>query len=84
MNLRLPVGATIVGYADDLALLVTASDLWDLVCHITEGIETRWLDSKNLKLVHKIEVTLLVMRRSLRVIDISVGNLVITKFWENS
>lgn len=67
LNLKLPDGASLVGYADDVALIVDKSDsaLTEIVTNDCLGRVNRWLNSKHLQLAaSKTEAILVTKRRS--------------------
>ena len=62
----MPVGAYLVGFADDLALVVVAEEAWQSELIAKEVLEliANWLNSRHLQLaVHKCEALLVTRRR---------------------
>lgn len=80
LNLRLPDGATVVGFADDIAVVVTAKHIDEVECIANEAVlEIRkWLYSVGLELAeHKTEAVLISSRKKIEKASIRVGNEVI-------
>ena len=66
LRMKLPNGASLVGFADDLALLVVAERAWLVEIIANEALEliVVWLISRSLQLtVRKCEATLVTRRR---------------------
>ena len=77
LRLRLPNGASSVGLADDLAVLVVAKYLEEVQLIANQSVEIirRWLDSVGLTLAdHKTEVLLVSRRKVKEKLTVTVGN----------
>ena len=64
--MKMPDGAYLVGFADDLALVVVAEEAWQAELIANEVLEliANWLNSRHLQLaVHKCEALLVTRRR---------------------
>lgn len=69
LRVELPEGAQLVAFADDVALLVTAKDTFDLQIYGEESLRRvkRWLHTASLELaVHKTEAVFFTRRRKLK------------------
>ena len=76
LDLRMPEGITIIGYADDLALVAVGKSAKELVSRIDTAMIylTEWLQDKKLNMApEKTEVVLLSGRRKVPEITIRVG-----------
>ncbi|CAD7081162.1 unnamed protein product [Hermetia illucens] len=81
LNLPLPEEATVVGYADDIALVVVAKHLEDAELYSSEAISAVkcWLESSGLTLAEeKTEAVLITKRRKRNYACVRVGNHIIT------
>lgn len=87
LSVKLPLGASLIGFADDLALVV--------VNHTTEGLKQAaneslvkiedWINSNGLQLAHaKAEAIMLTRKWAYRQPLIVSGNLTVKVKWENS
>ncbi|KAH8391448.1 hypothetical protein KR200_012008, partial [Drosophila serrata] len=80
LRLPMPSGTTIVGFADDVAVVVTAKERTaaeDLENEAIGSIEA-WLTSAGLELaVHKTEAVLISSRKAVETAEIRVGGAVI-------
>ena len=77
LGVEVPDGTTLVGYADDLALVTVARSGSELTNKINTALVavTAWLKGKGLQLApEKTEVVLLSGRRKLTEIEVTVGN----------
>ena len=66
LRLQLPAGVDIIGFADDIAVVVTEKHLEDVTLIANEAIAIirRWLSSVGLQLAdHKTEVVLITSRK---------------------
>ena len=66
LRLKIPDGDNLVGFADDLALVVVAEEAWQTELIANEALEliANWLNSRHLQLaVHKCEAFLVTRRR---------------------
>ena len=64
--MKMPDGAYLVGFADDLVLVVVAEEAWEVELIANEALEliANWLNSRHLQLaVHKCEALLVTRRR---------------------
>lgn len=72
----MPAGVTLIGYADDVGIMVTAkiADMLEVVSeHALHNI-MEWLDFRRLRLApHKIEAVLLISGRKTKDINIRTG-----------
>lgn len=81
LRIQVPDDVKIIGYADDIALLITAKHLEEVVAEANRTVATvgRWLANVGLKLAeHKTEAILVSSRRVLEVVEIRVGNCTIS------
>lgn len=81
LQLNLPVGVKIIGFADDIALVVIASDINEAktVTDSSISVVKSWLASMSLSLAdHKTEAIVISSRRARVKIKISVGDCEIT------
>lgn len=79
--LQLPKGVTIVAFADDAALIVIAKFLEQITALFGEAIVKikEWMFSVGLQLAaHKTEVLLVISRKVMETVTLSVGNAEIT------
>lgn len=80
LQLGVPVGATIVGFADDIAVVVTAKhvDEVELIANETILKVMNWLESVGLKLAEqKTEALLISSRKTIETAKVNVGSHVI-------
>ena len=80
-SLKLPLEAKVVGFADDIAVVVRDRDLQDLQFHANEAIQTirDWLTKMGLSLAEqKTEVVLITSRRKIEVAKIRIGDHIIS------
>lgn len=76
-RLNIPEEAEVVGFADDVALLVTARDLDEVQIYAYESIRSigYWLNKMNLHLAeHKTEAVLISGKRKIETLSIKVGS----------
>lgn len=76
LRLKLPSGARTVGFADDLAILVTAKHLDEIEMIANDSVEVvkGWIDSVGLALAeHKTEVLLVSGRKKMERVIVNVG-----------
>ena len=72
-----PRGVELVGYADDLAVIVTGKRKEEVERRAEVALEevTRWMESKDLRVApHKIEVVVLAGRRKIKEVQIRIKN----------
>ena len=77
LRLELPNGARTVGFADDLAIVVTAKHLDEVEMVASESVATvrRWINSAGLALAdHKTEVLLVSKRKQMEKATVRVGD----------
>lgn len=75
-RLKVPEEARVVGFADDVAIVVRARELEDVQLYANEAIRSinHWLKSVNLDLaVHKTEAVLVSKKRKREFLKIQVG-----------
>lgn len=80
LKLRLPRGVKIIGFADDVALLVIGESLEEVEVLATEAIDVveNWMRGKKLALAHhKTEMVLISNRKAVQQARISVGECII-------
>lgn len=80
-KLKVPEEVQIVGFADDVAIIVQAQILDDVQLYANEAVRTikNWLESVNLKLAeHKTESVLISSKRAKEILEIKVGRTNIT------
>ena len=78
LRLKVPEEAKIIGFADDIAVVVQARNLEDVQLYTNETIRTikLWLESAKLKLAeHKTEAVLISSKRATEVLKIRVGSI---------
>ena len=81
LELSIPEEAQIIGFADDIALVVTARSKCDLeLCANISVMKIRkWLNDKGLSLAeHKTEVVLITNKKKDEVLNITVGNVIVS------
>lgn len=72
--------SVLIGYADDLALIVSADSEYTLMTHVNENLEliTKWMERNNLVIApEKTEAIVLRGKRDRRVVQFRVGNIII-------
>lgn len=80
-KIRVPTGATIIGYADDIAIIAEAKyiDETEFLANQTINAVRNWLASAGLTLAdHKTEAVLISSRKSVESAAVMVGNHKIT------
>ncbi len=80
LNLQIPDGVEIIGFADDIAIVVSAKHLdeIEMVANETISIVKNWLESVGLELAeHKTEAVLISSRKKRDTVSFKVGNHVI-------
>jgi RNA binding protein fox-1 len=81
LTLELPAGVEIVGFADDIVMMVTGESLEEVEVLATEAIRrvARWLQNAKLQIAHhKTEILLVSNRRAIQHAEITVEELTIT------
>lgn len=81
LQLNLPVGVKTIGFADDIALVVSAPNLNEAktVTNASISVVKSWLASMSLSLAeHKTEVVVISSRRTREYININIGDCEIT------
>lgn len=77
LRLKLPKGVKIIGFADDIALVIVAKYIHELEALANEAIALirQWLEEARLKLAeHKTEVVLISSRKKIEYMQIQVGD----------
>lgn len=77
LKLPLPSGSTIVGFADDIAVVAVAKTIEEIQGKINESVKKvrEWLQNAGLQLAdHKTEAVLISSRKELEYMTIKVGN----------
>jgi len=76
LRITMPEGARVIGFADDVAIEVTAKKLPDAerICNEAGKRASAWLDSKGLALAaHKTEAVLISSRQKVETAIIKIG-----------
>lgn len=80
LKLRIPDGANVIGFADDIAIVVSAKHLYEIEMIANEviAIVKDWLEDVGLELAeHKTEAVLISSRKKRETVSFKVGNHVI-------
>lgn len=80
LRLKLPEGVQIVGFADDIVLMVLGQSQLEVEVQASEAISIieRWMGERKLSLAHqKTEVTMVCNRQSVQLAHIRAGNVTI-------
>ena len=75
LRMKLPNGASLVGFADDLALLVVAEKTWlvEIIVNEAQELIAEWLISRSLQLtVRKYEAILVTRRRKYKALRFEI------------
>jgi len=81
LRITMPEGARLIGFADDVAIVVTAKKLPDAerICNEAGKRASEWLDSKGLALAaQKTEAILISSRQKVEAATIEIGEATIT------
>lgn len=76
LNVRVPNGATVIGFADDIAIVVVAKSIEEIEVVANEAISVieSWLHSVGLNLAeHKTEAVLISSRKKVESVTVNVG-----------
>ena len=81
LTLRLPIGVEVVGFADDIVMMVTGTSCEEVELLATGSVRAigDWMSSVRLKIAHhKTELVMVSNRKSAQRIEITVGGQTIT------